>query len=312
MPLDPAVTAIAQRFPDFLTYPLWEKTPQEARELYRTLCSASDPKDLTIGKMEAIEIPGVAGRLMLRAYTPVAAGGGSLPAIIYFHGGGFVMGDLDTHDALCRTLANESSCRVFSVDYRLAPEFPFPAAIDDGFAAMKWVEANAMALSIDPNGIAVAGDSAGGNLAAATCLLAKASKGAPHIAFQLLFYPSLKLTREFVRRPFGSGYRLDDRTIQWFYNHYIPADADATDERLSPLEAKDASGLPPAYVLTAGFDPLREEGIAYAGKLKQAGVTVTQVDYPTMIHGFLTMQNWIPVAAQAIAAAGSAVKSALK
>jgi acetyl esterase len=312
MQLDPAIIALVARFPEFLTYPLWEKTPQEARELYRTLCSASEPKDLAIGKTEAIEIPGVAGRLMLRAYTPVAAGGAGRPAIVYFHGGGFVMGELDTHDALCRTLANESGCRVFAVDYRLAPEFPFPAAIDDGFTALKWIEDNAMTLSVDPNGIAVAGDSAGGNLAAVMCLLAKANKGLPHIAFQLLFYPSVKLTREFVKRIFGTGYRLDDRSIQWFYRHYIPAEADPADERLSPLDAKDLSGLPPAYVLTAGFDPLREEGIAYAGRLKQAGVTVTHVDYPTMIHGFLTMQNWIPLAAQAIAAAGQTIKNALK
>jgi acetyl esterase len=312
MPLDPIVSALFQRLPDLLTYRVWEKTPEEAREAYRTLCNASDLKDLAIGKSEQIEVPGPAGVLMLRAYTPVAAGGPTLPAIVYFHGGGFVMGDLDTHDTLCRTLANESGCRVFSVAYRLAPEFPFPAAIDDAFAAVKWVEANATTLGIDPNDIAVAGDSAGGNLAAAICLLAKAHKGKPHIAFQLLFYPSIALTREFVTRPFGQGYRLDDRAIQWFYAHYMPAGADPADERLSPIAAKDAKGLPPTYILTAGFDPLRDEAIAYAAKLKQAGVTVTHVDYPTMIHGFLTMQSWIPLAGQAIAAAGQAVKDAVK
>jgi acetyl esterase len=249
---------------------------------------------------------------VLRDYTPVAAGGPTLPAIVYFHGGGFVMGDLDTHDTLCRTLANESGCRIFSVAYRLAPEFPFPAAIDDAFAAVKWVEDNATTLGIDPNDIAVAGDSAGGNLAAVVCLIAKANKNTPHIAYQLMFYPSIALTREFVTRPFGQGYRLDDRAIQWFYSHYMPAGSDPMDERLSPIAAKDSSGLPPAYILTAGFDPLRDEAIAYAAKLKQAGVTVTHVDYPTMIHGFLTMQSWIPLATQAIAAAGQAVKDAVK
>jgi acetyl esterase len=128
----------------------------------------------------------------------------------------------------------------------------------------------------------------------------------------MLLYPSISLTRELINRPFGTGYRLEDRAIQWFYSHYMPPDADPADERLSPIAAKDVSGLPPAYILTAGFDPLRDEAIAYAAKLKAQGVTVTHVDYPTMIHGFLTMQGWIPLAGQAIAAAGKAVKDALK
>jgi acetyl esterase len=312
MPLDPVVTAVFERYPDLLTYKVWEKTPEEAREAYCKLCNASDLKDVAIGKLETLQAPGPAGPLALRTYTPVAPGRAPLPAIIYFHGGGFVMGDLDTHDALCRTLANESGCRLFSVKYRLAPEFPFPAAVDDAFAALKWVEDNATELEIAPNAIAVAGDSAGGNLAAVMCLLAKANGDSPHIAFQMLFYPSISLTREFVKRQFGQGYRLDDRAIQWFYSHYMPAGSDPMDERLSPIAAKNASGLPPAYVLTGGFDPLRDEAIAYAAKLKAAGVTVTHVDYPTMIHGFLTMQSWIPLAGQAIAAAGQAVKDALK
>jgi acetyl esterase len=312
MPLDPVVSALFQRLPQLLTYRVWEKTPEEAREAYRTLCEHSEPKELAIGKVENVEMPGPGGTLALRAYTPVAAGRAPHPAIVYFHGGGFVFGDLDTHDALCRTLANESGCRVFSVKYRLAPEFPFPAAIDDGFAAVKWVEDHASDLEVDPNDIAVAGDSAGGNLAAVMCLLAKANKDSPHIAYQVLFYPSISLTRELLNRPFGQGYRLEDRSIQWCYTHYMPIDADPADERLSPIAAKDAGGLPPAYVLTAGFDPLRAEAIAYAAKLKAAGVTVTQVDYPTMIHGFLTMQSWIPLAGQAIAAAGQVVKDALK
>jgi acetyl esterase len=312
MPLDPVLAALFERFPDLLTYRVWEKTPQEAREAYRKLCNTSDPKNVAIGKSEDLEAPGPAGPLALRAYTPIAAGGAALPAIVYFHGGGFVRGDLDTHDALCRTLANESGCRVFSVDYRLAPEFPFPAAVEDCFAALKWIEQNAIALGIDPNGIAVAGDSAGGNLAAVMCLLAKANRGSPHIAFQVLFYPSIKLTREFVTRSFGTGYLLEDAAIQWFYAHYMPMGSRSTDERLSPIETKDASGLPPAYVLTAGCDPLRDESLAYVEKLKSAGVAVTHIDYPTMVHGFLTMQNWIPLAAEAIAAAGKAIKDALK
>jgi acetyl esterase len=312
MPLDPVIIALAERMPDFLTYRIWERTPQEARDLYRKFCDASEPHDITIGKSESVEAPGPARPIMLRAYTPVAAGSAALPAIVYFHGGGFVMGDLETHDALCRTMTNTSGCRVFSVDYRLAPEFVFPAAIEDAFAAVKWIEENAVELGVDPNDIAVAGDSAGGNIAAVVCLLAKQNRDSPHIAFQLLFYPSIRLTREFVTRPFGSGYRLDDRAIHWFYSQYIPPDVDTSDARLSPIEAKDLSGLPPAYILTAGCDPLRDEAIAYGAKLKQAGVNVTHVDYPTMIHGFLAMQNWIPLAGEALSAAGKAVKEALK
>jgi acetyl esterase len=312
MPLDPIVTALFERLPQLLTYKVWEKTPEEVREAYRSLCDHSDLKDIAIGKVEKLEVPGPAGPLAVRSYTPIAPGQAPLPAIVYFHGGGFVMGDLDTHDAVCRTLTNESGCRVLSVEYRRAPEHPFPAAIEDAFAATKWIEENATELEIDPNGVAVAGDSAGGNLAAVVCLLAKANRGAPHIAFQMLLYPSISLTRELINRPFGTGYRLEDRAIQWFYSHYMPPESDPNDERLSPIAAKDLSGLPPAYILTAGFDPLRDEAIAYAAKLKAAGLTVTHVDYPTMIHGFLTMQGWIPLAGQAIAAAGKAVKDALK
>jgi len=311
MPLDPSIRVLFDRMPELARYPIWEKSPEEAREASKALRQAADAKVVAIGKTENLEAPGPAGAIPLRAYTPVAAGGPS-PAIVYFHGGGFVIGDLDTHDVLCRSLANDSGGRVIAVDYRRAPEFKFPAAVEDCFAALKWVEENASELSIDPNSIAVGGDSAGGNLAAVMCLLAKENKNTPHVAFQLLFYPSLRLTRAFVTRPFGSGYCLDDRAIQWFYAHYIPEDADPMDPRLSPIEAKDVTGLPPAYVVTAGFDPLREDGVAYAEKLKAAGVTVAHVDYPTMIHGFLTMQGWIPLASEAIAAAAQAVKEALK
>jgi len=233
-----------------------------------------------------------------------------LPAIIYFHGGGFVVGDLACYDGLCRALANESGCRVISVDYRLAPEFPFPAAVEDCFAAVTLIEENATDLGVDPNGLAVAGDSAGGNLAAVVSQLAK-EKGSPRIGFQLLIYPTTKINFETSERNFSAGFFLDSRTIDWFRNHYVPPGTEA-DPRLSPLDAKDVTGLPPAYIVTAGFDPLHEEGVAYAEKLKQAGVKVMQVDYPSMIHGFFSMPGLIPMASEAIRAAAHAVRDALK
>ncbi len=312
MQLDPAVQALFEQMPLLGNYPLWEKSPEQAREEFRAMCHLYDAKVVPIGKTQTIEAEGPAGALQLRVYTRVAPGAGTVPAIVYFHGGGFVMGDLDCYDTLCRTLANESGCRVLSLDYRLAPEHPFPAAVEDCFAALKWVEAKAAALFIDPNSIVVAGDSAGANLAAVTCLLAKDNKDSPRIVFQVLIYPPTQMSGVSVVRQHASGYLLDQRSIDWFQSHYIPKDADRTDPRLSPLAAKDASGLPPAYIVTAGFDPLRDEGVAYAEKLRQAGVAVTYVDYPSMIHGFFSMSGLIPLASEAVAAAGQAVKQAVK
>ncbi|HEY4266448.1 MAG TPA: alpha/beta hydrolase [Micropepsaceae bacterium] len=311
MPLDPTIQALFQQMPQLTNYPIWEKTPAEARAAFKALCQFANPKAAAIGKTEDISAPGPAGPVPLRIYTPVAAGTTALPGIVYFHGGGFVLGDLDCYDGLCRALANESGCRVVSVEYRLAPEHPFPAAVEDCFAAAKWVEQHAPDLGIDPNRLAIAGDSAGANLAAVTCLLAKANKLTPHIAFQLLIYPVTHFERAASIRPFGSGYFLENRTIDWYRDLYVPGDADASDPRLSPLKAKDVSGLPPAYIVTAGFDPLRDEAIAYADRLKQAGVTVNHVDYPSMIHGFFSMQGFIPLSIEAIGAAAHAVRDAL-
>jgi acetyl esterase len=312
MPLDPVIQSLFQEFPQLAIRPVWEKTPAEARALFKQFCQFADPKIVAIGKSEDIKMPGPAGPLGLRVYTPVAAGGAALPAILYLHGGGFVVGDLDCYDGLCRTLANESGCRVISVDYRLAPEHPFPAAVDDCFAAFHWVQANASDISVDPNRLAVAGDSAGGNLAAVVCLLAAHSKIRPTIAYQLLIYPDTRVSSTATERPFGSGYFLDNRTIERYHRDYMPARYDPADWCLSPIEAKDVSGLPPTTIVTAGFDPLRQDGVDYAEKLKAAGVTVTHVDYPTMIHGFFSMPGLIPLASEAIAAAAHAVRDALK
>ncbi len=310
--LDPVIQALFQQIPGLADYPTWQKSPAEARAEFKAFCQLADPRSSAIGRIEDMKAEGPAGPIPLRVYTPVAAGGAALPALVYFHGGGFVLGDLDCYDGLCRTLANESSCRVISVDYRLAPEHPFPAAVEDCYAAAAWVEAHAPDLGVDPNRIAVGGDSAGANLAAVTCLLAKANKGPPSIAFQLLIYPVVRMGRDHSKRPFGTGYFLDNRTIDWFRGHYVPPGVDRSDPRLSPLDAPDAGGLPPAYIVTAGFDPLRDEGMAYGKKLKAAGVPVSHVDYPTMIHGFFSMPGLIPLANDAIAAAAHAVRDGMK
>lgn len=310
MPLDPTVKALFEKMPQLADFRFWSMTVPDARAAFRALCLMGSPADIPIGKIEDKEFAGPAGPLKARIYTPVAAGGDALPAIVFYHGGGFVLGDLDCYDPLARALANESGCRVISVDYRLAPEHVFPAAVEDCLAALKWVEDNASALGIDANRIAVAGDSAGGNLAAATVLLAK-QKGAPRPAFQLLIYPALSADMNSdSTRTYAQGFFLDLPTIAWFMKHYAPG-PDPTDPRLIPMSAADVSGLPPTCIVTAGCDPLHDGGHAYAEKLKAAGVKVSHVDYPTMIHAFFNMPNFLPLGREAIAAAANAVKNAL-
>lgn len=311
MPLDPAIKALFKQMPDLAEPKFFTKTPAEVRAIFRGLSEMANPQDVPIGKTEDIEAVGGEGKIPARVYTPVAAGGDALPVIVFFHGGGFVAGDLDCYDPFCRMLANESCCRVVSVAYRLAPEHKFPAAVEDCYAALKWVEDNAAAIGADANRIAVAGDSAGGNLAAAAVLLAK-EKGAPKPAFQLLIYPAVSADLDTPSsRTYGQGYFLDLPTIGWFMQHYAPG-VDPSDPRLIPMSAKDVSGLPPAYIVTAGCDPLRDGGIAYAKKLKAAKVKVKHVDYPGMIHGFCHMTKFLPQGREAVTAAAIAVKDALE
>ncbi len=310
MPLDPTVKALFAQVPQLADFRLWSMTVPEARAAFRGLCQMGSPADVPIGKTEDVEFAGPAGNLRARIYTPVAAGSDALPAMVFFHGGGFVLGDLDCYDPLCRMFANESGARVISAEYRLAPEHIFPAAVEDCFAALKWAEDNASTIGVDANRIAVAGDFAGGNLAAAVVLLAK-QKGAPNPAFQLLIYPALSADLDTPStQNYGQGYFLDLPTIGWFMQHYVPK-PDPGDFRLIPMSAKDVSGLPPTCIVTAGYDPLHDGGKAFADKLKMAGVKVAHVDYPTMIHAFFNMPNFLPMAREAIAQAAKAMKDAL-
>jgi acetyl esterase len=216
-----------------------------------------------------------------------------LPALIYYHGGGFVIGNLDTHDSTCRRLANKSRCLVIAIDYRLAPEHPFPAPIDDGVAAFRHIRDNAPSFGADATRLAVGGDSAGGAIAAVVCQACR-DAGEHTPAFQMLIYPATDSSKQSrSRREFAEGYFLTKDLIDWFWKAYVPAGADLADLRLSPLLARDLSGLPPAFVLTAGYDPLRDEGRAYADRLIDAGVKTTYVNYPGTIHGFFSLTRFL-------------------
>jgi acetyl esterase len=309
MALDVDVRALLDQFKAAALPKIWELAPPAARAAMRSRLLTG--KETPCGGIANRTIPGPAGDIRLRVYTPLDAADAMLPGLVFFHGGGFVIGDLDTHDDLCRCLANGSFCRVIAVDYRLAPECPFPAAVEDAYAATHWVSANAAELGI-AGAIAVGGDSAGGNLAAVVCQLARS--GGPAIAFQLLIYPVTQLGQPEMpsMRENAKGYFLERESMLWFTRLYCPDAAHRADPRLSPLLATDLSGLPPAYVVTAGFDPLRDEGKAYADKLDSAGVPVTYVNYPGMIHGFFSMRGLVPKAREAVAASAAAVREGLR
>lgn len=310
MALDPQAKGLLEAMAAAPGPGIFDLPVPEARAMYLGIASTLDAQGLPIGKVEDRKIPGPAGDIPVRVYTPVAAGSGALPVLVYFHGGGWVIGDLDTHDALCRSFANEAGCKVVAVDYRLAPEHRFPAAADDSYAAVKWVEANAAGIGVDPTRIAVAGDSAGGNLAAVVSQLAQAAKG-PRIAFQLLIYPVTDTNIDTGSyRDNAEGYFLERDGMVWFFDHYLDG-ANRDDPRIAPLKAASLAGLPRAYVVTAGFDPLRDEGRAYAEALKMAGVPTEYVHYEGMIHGFFNLQGAFDVSREAVKAAANALKEAL-
>lgn len=285
------------------------RDPDEARRLY---AASTDMFALPMPALRSVEnrsIPGNAADVPVRLYTPeTEAGPNGLPILLFLHGGGWVFGDLDTHDALCRILAHEAGCITVSVDYRLAPEYKFPAGFDDCLTALDWVAANAADLGGDASRLAIGGDSAGGNLAAAACQVVR-DKDGPPIAFQLLIYPAVDFTADMTSpRGNATGFGLSDPAIAWMRDCYLNDPFDATDPRASPAMAKDLKGLPPALVQTAEFDPLHDEGKAYADGLRAAGGTAIHINYPGMIHGFMRMGAMVDDASVAIGDAAKALR----
>jgi acetyl esterase len=278
-------------------------TPAEARGRPVPLDAAPE----AVGSVTARAIPGPGGPIPIRIYRPKDPLKG---ALVYFHGGGWVVGSLEGADGTCRALANRSRCVVISIGYRLAPETKFPGPVDDAYAATRWVSENAAELRIDPARIAVGGSSAGGNLAAAVSLVAR-ERGGPKIAFQLLTVPVAELSSNAdSHREFAEGYGLSAADMAWFGTHYVRTPADADDPRASVLRA-DLHGLPPAFVITAECDPLRDDGEAYAEKLRTLGIRASYKRYPGMFHGFMSFPNVLPEASEAFEDAGRALREAL-
>ncbi len=278
-------------------------TPVEARGRPAPLEAAPE----AVGSVTARTIPGPGGPMAIRIYRPKDA---LRAALVYFHGGGWVLGSLDSADGSCRALTNRSRCVVISIDYRLAPETKFPGAVDDAYAALRWVADNATDLRIDPARIAVGGASAGGNLAAAVALVAR-ERGGPKIAFQLLTVPVTELSSKAAsHREFAEGYGLTSADMTWYGTHYVRTAADADDPHASVLRA-DLRGLPPAFVITAECDPLRDDGEAYADRLRAVGIRSSYKRYPGMFHGFMGFPAALPEAAEAFEDAGAALREAL-
>ena len=284
-------------------------TPAEARDMMLRSRAVFGQPPIDVHKVEPIAIDGPHGQIPARLYRPADE---ALPGVlVYFHGGGFVIGDLDTHDAVCRQLAVDGGFGVLAVDYRLGPEFRFPAAVDDSFAAMEWIAGRSAELGFEPDRVAVGGDSAGGNLAAVCCLMARERQG-PKICFQALLYPLMDMYRKTESQAELTEYVLTEGVQEWFQKHYLNSPADRDDWRASPLRAADHANLPPAFVMTAGYDPLRDEGYDYAQRLKAAGVAAKYVCFDGQIHGFLTKGKVIPEALEAINLAAMAVRRAFE
>ena len=286
MPLDPQVKKILEEAEELGLPAYQDLSPAEARNQMLDLAPPVDPL-LSVKRVEDRSIPGPGGEIPIRLYYP--SGDAPFATLVYFHGGGWVIGDLDTHHAFCHALAKTSGCLVVAVDYRLAPEHRYPAAVEDAYAATQWIVENSALIQADADRFAVCGDSAGGHLAAVVSLMARDRKG-PRIDLQILIYPIADCrfdTPSYEEN--RDGYMLTRDLMKWFWNHFINDDRETDDPYVSPLRAKNFSNLPPALILTAEYDPLRDEGEAYGKKLQEAGVNVTLSRYPGMIHAFIRM-----------------------
>jgi acetyl esterase len=286
------------------------RTPEQARaENLEAVPIVTGPKQ-PMREVAALRIPGPAGEMPARLYVADGTGPEPGPLIVYYHGGGWAVGDLVTHDGVCRFLAAHTGFRVLSVEYRLAPEHPFPAPVEDTLAAFAWTAENAALVGADPARIAVAGDSAGANLSAAVSLLTRDAEARP--AMQLLLYPVTDAVGDLPsRKLFGEGFLLTRGDMDWFERHYIPDGCDETDPRISMMRAPDLAGLPPAYVATAGFDPLRDEGETYATRMREAGNVVALRRYRDQIHGFANLTAVCPSSRAAMLEVAGALRMGL-
>lgn len=312
MALDPE----SQRLIDLMAAanrPGWNTlTPAAARELYLSLRPGAQGPRPAEAQVTDRTIPGPAGELAVRLYRPAAAAADApLPCLVYAHGGGWVFGNLDSHDVLCAQLALEAGIVVCAIDYRLAPEARFPGAFDDVVAGLIWVAAEGASIGVDPTRLAIGGDSAGGNLAAAVSIWAR-DHGGPKLRLQLLAYPVTDaVARAESYRRYEDGYGLNAATMEWFFDHYTPDKTTRDDWRVSPLRAPSLAGLPPALVITAGYDPLRDEGRAYAFRLQQEGTQADLMEFGGMLHGFLSSPMLLHGARRGTTLAAAALREAL-
>ena len=305
MPLDPQVVQVMEAMAALGLPPADTVSPEEARANAKLRKRSPGPE---VAKVEDRTIPGPDSDVPVRIYTP--EGSGLFPILVWFHGGGWVVGDLESADGSARNLCVGGQCVVVSVDYRLAPDAKFPGPAEDCWAATTWAVDNAARINGDPTRLAVGGDSAGGNLAAVMALMA-ADRGGPEIALQLLIYPVTDVNFNTVSYSDNAeGYSLTKVGMQWYWEHYLENDADALNPYAAPLQAESLVGQPPALVITAEFDPLRDEGEAYAKRLTEAGVATTVTRYDGMIHGFFSMTAVVDKSQQAMDQAASALRSA--
>jgi len=309
MSLDPQVAKVLEEAESLGLPDYQDLSPTEARQQMRDQ-SPPVQAELSVEKVVDRRIPGPGGDIPIRLYYP--AGEEPFPTVVYYHGGGWVIGDLDTHHAFCHALAKTSGCLVVAVDYRLAPEHRYPAAVEDAYAATKWVAENPEQIQADSGRFAVCGDSAGGHLAAVVSMMARDRKG-PRIDLQILIYPITDCrfdTPSYEENK--EGYMLTRDLMKWFWNYFINDESEADDPYVSPLRAENLGELPPAMIITAGYDPLRDEGEAYGWRLQEAGVNVSLSRYPGMTHAFIRMTAVLDKANEALAEVAGTLKDAFK